>query len=134
MFSNSLPEFLNILRSISHETRVWSMADTVSLIPCDDAIHLSSVYRQPAETEVYRGRRSGYIRSTRLIANKLPLQRPLPVLSLLSWHGVVSRPSTSYFGYSSTCHIPRLKFRYAFCAMKCRYVSGEDAKVNPIHC
>lgn len=49
------------------------------MIPWDGAIHLSSVYRRLAETEAYRARRSGHIRLARLIANKPPLQRPLPV-------------------------------------------------------
>lgn len=62
----------------------------------DGAIHLSSVYRSLAETEVYRARRSGHIRLARLIANKPLLQRPLPAPSLFSRYRVVSRSIASY--------------------------------------
>ena len=60
------------------------------------AIHLSSVYRSLAETEVYRARRSGHIRLARLIANKPLLQRPLPAPSLFSRYRIVSRSIASY--------------------------------------
>jgi len=62
----------------------------------DGAIHLSSVYRSLAETEVYRARRSEHIRFARLIANKPLLRRPLPAPSLFSRYRVVSRSIASY--------------------------------------